>query len=483
MKRISFTLLGVIIFLLLKTSVTNCQVNKKILAGSWLGNLETGAINLRLVFNLILNDEDFLIATLDSPDQGAKNIPLGKVSVRNDSLIIEAPLLKGLYHGIIVNDILINGIWEQNGMSFNVILKKLLSKFVLNRPQEPHPPYPYRVEEVTIPNKKFNIFLSGTLTIPEGNGPFPGVVLISGSGAQNRDEAIMGHKPFLVIADRLTRNGIAVLRYDDRGVGKSQGINAEATTADLATDADAAFQFMKTHKEINPSAIGLIGHSEGALIAAIVAASNNDVSFIISMAGPGVKGEEILFRQQSDISRLSGVKEEDIKTSAAINRKLFDIIKKEKDDLKAEEKVMNYYNKILSKQKISLQEREKLISQLQSSFNASTYPWLRYFLITDPSDYWKKVKCPVLALNGEKDTQVAADINLPAIEKAVKSGGNNNIKTVKLPGLNHLFQHCSTGLPSEYAQIEETISPEVLELICEWIKSHPFSLQALHTEE
>ncbi|HCI56319.1 MAG TPA: alpha/beta fold hydrolase [Bacteroidales bacterium] len=476
MKKISIPLLSLIIFLLLKPSFACCQIDKKMLAGSWIGNLETGAINLRLVFNLTLNDMDSLTATLDSPDQGAKNIPLGKVSVRNDSLEIEAPLLKGLYHGIIVNDTLINGTWEQSGMSFNVNLKKLLSKFVLNRPQEPHPPYPYRVEEVTIPNKKFNIFLSGTLTIPEGNGPFPGVVLITGSGAQNRDEAIMGHKPFLVIADRLTRNGIAVLRYDDRGVGKSQGTNAEATTADLATDAEAAFQFLKSHKDINPSAVGLLGHSEGALIAAIVAASNNDVAFIVSMAGPGVKGEEILFRQQADISRLSGIKEEDIKTSAAINRKLFDIITKEKDDLKAEEKVMNYYSKILSKQKISPQEREKLMSQLQSSFNASAYPWLRFFLTTDPSVYWKKVKCPVLALNGEKDTQVAADINLPAIEKAVKAGGNNKIKTVKLPELNHLFQHCSTGLPSEYGQIEETISPEVLEIICEWIKSHQFSL-------
>jgi len=200
MKKISIPLLSLIIFLLLKPSFACCQIDKKMLAGSWIGNLETGAINLRLVFNLTLNDMDSLTATLDSPDQGAKNIPLGKVSVRNDSLEIEAPLLKGLYHGIIVNDTLINGTWEQSGMSFNVNLKKLLSKFVLNRPQEPHPPYPYRVEEVTIPNKKFNIFLSGTLTIPEGNGPFPGVVLITGSGAQNRDEAIMGHKPFLVIA-------------------------------------------------------------------------------------------------------------------------------------------------------------------------------------------------------------------------------------------------------------------------------------------
>lgn len=471
MRRIAFSLAMTTILQILNSLNTNAQPGKQEFAGSWLGNLEVAAVNLRLVFNITLNDRDSLIATLDSPDQGAKNIPLGKVTLTPDSLKIDAPLLLGRYTGKFLSDTTVSGIWTQSGQSFQVNLRKLSARFLLTRPQEPRQPFPYRSEEVTIPNNKFNIYLSGTLTLPAGDGPFPAVVLITGSGAQDRDETIMGHKPFLVIADYLTRYGIAVLRYDDRGVGKSQGNYAEATTADLATDAEAALLLLKTRKEINPSATGLLGHSEGGLIACITGASSPGVAFIVSLAGPGVKGEEILFRQQADIARLSGVKEATLKQSADINRKLYSIVKKEKDDNTAEKKVIAAYQKMLRKQKKSLREIEDATARLSNSFGAQVYPWFRYFLETDPADFWKKVKCPVLALNGEKDTQIAADVNLPAIENALQSGGNRNVKTVKFPGLNHLFQPCKTGLPAEYGQIEETISPEVLETIASWIKN------------
>jgi len=466
---ITFYILTILI--LVNPFNTFAQLNRKKLTGSWLGNIEAGAINLRIVFNITLTESDSLTATLDSPDQGAKNIPLGKVTTISDTIKIEAPLINGRYTGRITSDTTITGVWTQSGQSFPVNLRKLPAGFSLIRPQEPRPPFPYRTEEVTIPNMKFNIYLSGTLTIPEKGGPFPAAVLISGSGPQNRDETIMGHKPFLVLADYLTRNGIAVLRYDDRGVGKSQGVYAEATTADLATDAEAALEFLKKHENIDTSAIGLIGHSEGGLIACITAATNKDVAFIVSLAGPGVKGEEILFRQQADIARLSGLKEDIIKQNNEINRKLYNIVKKEKDDFAAEEKVMATYAKILRKQKKSPQEINDLVIQLRNSFGAATYPWFRYFLTTNPAQFWVKIKCPVLALNGEKDTQIAAEINLPAIENALRSGGNTNVKTVKMPELNHLFQHCKTGLPAEYGKIEETMSPEVLEIIASWIKS------------
>ncbi len=469
MQKIKFIHSLIIVLLIINTLNTEAQSDKKALAGTWLGNLEVAAVNLRLVFNISFNDRDSLTATLDSPDQGAKDIPLGKVTLTSDSLHIDAPLLLGRYTGKFLSDTTITGIWTQSGQSFPVNLQKLPASFILTRPQEPQPPFPYHSEEVIIPNKKFNIFLSGTLTIPEGEGPFPAAILITGSGAQNRDEAIMGHKPFLVIADYLTRNGIAVLRYDDRGVGKSQGNYTDATTADLATDAAAALLFLKEHSKIDPSAIGLIGHSEGGLIACITGASNPDIAFIISLAGTGVKGEQIFFRQQADIARLSGAREEAIKQAAKTNRKLYNIVKKEKDDLVAEEKVMVKYVKILKKQKKSSREIENSVDQLQRTFGAQVYPWFRFFLITDPADYWKKVKCPVLALNGEKDTQIAADVNLTAIEKALRSGGNTNIRTIKFPGLNHLFQHCRSGLPAEYGKIEETISPEVLEAMASWI--------------
>ncbi|HOK25827.1 MAG TPA: alpha/beta fold hydrolase [Bacteroidales bacterium] len=471
MRKITSVFSLLTILLIINPFNAGAQFEKKKLAGSWLGTLEIGAIRLRIVFNLTLTQTDSLTATLDSPDQNAKNIPLGKVTATSDSLRIEAPLLNGRYAGRIVSDTTITGTWSQSGQTFPLNIRKLPERFSLTRPQEPQPPFPYRTEEVTIPNMKFNIYLSGTLTLPEGEGPFPAAILITGSGPQNRDEAIMGHKPFLVLADYLTRNGIAVLRYDDRGVGKSQGVYAEATTADLATDAEAAFEFLKNHKNINPSAIGLIGHSEGGLIACITAASNPGVAFIVSLAGPGVKGEDILFRQQADISRLSGVKEATIKQNSEINRKLYNIVKKETDDFAAEEKVMATYAKLLKKQKKSPQEIDDLVLQLQNSFGAAAYPWFRYFLTADPAQFWKKVKCPVLALNGDKDTQIAADVNLPAIENALRTGGNNSVKSVKFPGLNHLFQHCKTGLPAEYGQIEETMSPEVLKTIASWIRS------------
>ena len=447
----------------------DAQVTKNQICGSWLGNIETGAVTLRQVFNITLTDKDSLTATLDSPDQGAKNIPMGRVIASADSLKIEAPLLLGNYRGKLLNDTLLSGIWTQRGQSLPLNLKKLKARFSLNRPQEPRPPFPYRSEDVTIPNLKFNIYLSGTLTIPEGDGPFPAVVLITGSGAQNRDEAIMGHKPFLVLSDWLTRHGIAVLRYDDRGVGKSQGNYTVATSADLATDAEAALQYLKSRKEIIPAATGLAGHSEGGLIACMTGASDPGVAFIVSLAGPGVKGEEILNRQQADISRLSGLSEAEIKEAADINRRLYNIVKKEKNDIKAEEKVIESYRKILIKQKKSPREVENAVAQFRTSFSAQTYPWFRYFLTADPAGYWKRVACPVLALNGEKDTQVAADVNLPAIERAVKSGGNSKVTVKAFPGLNHLFQNCTTGLPAEYGQIEETISPEVLKTISDWI--------------
>lgn len=440
--------------------------------GSWLGRLNAGALSLRLVFNISGTGNDSLSATLDSPDQGAKNIKLGKVVFIDDSLKIYAPQMLAEYRGMMKNDTLIEGIWKQAGQSFNVDLVKLESVFTINRPQEPKPPYPYSSEEVVFHNESANIDLAGTLTVPSGKGPFTAVVMITGSGQQNRDEELMGHKPFMVIADYLTRNGIAVLRFDDRGAGKSKGNPATATSADFATDAEAAVSFLRKDNRLNPESIGLIGHSEGGLIAPIVASSDMKIAFIVSLAGPGVPGDQIIFRQSEDISRASGIDEKEIKRSVEANRRLFPVLKKEKDNNEASRKMTEEYKKILMKEKVSPAETEKELAQFQASMNPSSLTWLRYFVSTDPSVYWKKVKCPVLALNGEKDLQVAAEVNLPAIGKALKAGGNTSVNTVKLPGLNHLFQHTDTGLPSEYGSIEETFSEEALKIIAEWIKNH-----------
>jgi pimeloyl-ACP methyl ester carboxylesterase len=464
-------LLPMFLMVIILTNSLSAQntINRNILPGSWLGKISTNGVDLRLIFNLKLADKDSLIATADSPDQGAKNIPLGRVILDDKKLIIKAPMLIGEYKGSITGDSTIDGTWTQRGVTYTVNLRKLKTAFTVNRPQEPKPPFPYTSEEVTFANNKFNIKLAGTLTIPAGQGPFKAVIMITGSGPQNRNEELMGHKPFLVIADYLSRNSIAVLRFDDRGVGKSQGNYAEATTADLATDAEAAFEFLKNDPKINQREIGFVGHSEGGLIAPIVASSNPDVGFIVSLAGPGVNGEQIIIRQTQDISRLSGVNEADIKEATETNKKLYSILKKEKDNKKAEIKILARYREILEKKKTSKEDTEKAVDQLKMSFGANIYTWLRYFIMTDPSIYWRKVKCPVLALDGEKDLQVAANENLPAIEKALKSSGNNSSATIKMTGLNHLFQHCKTGLPGEYGTIEETFSPGALKIIADWI--------------
>jgi dienelactone hydrolase len=457
-------------FIFFSLSLTSQKViDKRLLPGSWLGKIAVNSVEIRLVFNLKLNDKDSIVATADSPDQGAKNIPLGRVILNNEKITIQAPLLVAEYNGTIINDTTINGTWTQGGGNYPVNLKKLKTTFALNRPQEPKPKFPYISDDVTFTNSKFNIQLAGTLTIPEGEGPFPAVILITGSGGQNRNEELLGHKPFLVISDWLTRNGIAVLRYDDRGVGKSKGSQLNATSADFATDAEAAFNYLKNNAKINPKAIGLMGHSEGGLIAPIVASSNPGIAFIVSLSGPGVTGQQVIIRQSEEIGRLSGVSEEKIRKATETNKRLYAILRKEKDDKKAELKILALYKEILEKEKTSKEDTEKAVNQLKATFSASSYPWFRYFLFTDPAIFWKKVKCPVLALNGEKDLQVAAHENLPAIEKALKSTGNNSVKTVQLPGLNHLFQHSDKGLPSEYGTIEETFSPEALKIISDWI--------------
>ena len=469
MKKVCFALVLILDLIICLPSPAQKSSEKTSLTGSWLGKIAAGPINMRIIFNLFSEKNDSLVATLDSPDQGVKNIKMGTVTIDGDSLRIVAPLLLAEYNGIVQNDTLIKGTWKQAGKIFPLDIVKLRTDINLNRPQEPKPPYPYKSEEVSFTNSKFNIKLSGTLTVPKGDGPFPAVVLISGSGPQNRDEELMGHKPFLVLADYLTRNGIAVLRYDDRGFGKSQGDFITATSADLATDAEAAFTFLAKRDDIQNEGTGLIGHSEGGLIASVVASTNREVAFVISLAGTGVPGEQIILRQSADISRASGVNEDKILESEKTNKRLFDVLKKENDNMTASEKMVEQYKMIMLKNNYTEEEIENGAKEIKSSLNPAGLSWFRYFLKTDPAKFWKKVKCPVLALNGEKDLQVAADENLPAIEKALKSSGNKSSAFIMLPGLNHLFQPCTTGLPAEYVDIEETISPEVLKIISDWI--------------
>ncbi|MCU0457051.1 MAG: alpha/beta hydrolase [Bacteroidales bacterium] len=469
MKRFPFHILPLLLLIISQQLSAQETDLYKILPGSWLGRIPAGGINLRVVFNLKAEGRDSLSVTLESPDQGAGVFKIGPVIIEGRTINIKAPLLLGEYRGKVVSDTLIEGTWSQAGRTAGLNLAKLKRAFALNRPQEPKAPFPYKSEDISFRNEKAGIELSGTLTVPNGEGPFPAVVLVSGSGSQNRNEELLGHKPFWVIADHLSRNGIAVLRYDDRGVGKSKGTPLNATTADFATDAEAAFSYLLSRKEADPALSGIAGHSEGGLIAPMVASRNPKVAFIISLAGTGVRGEDILHIQNYDISTASGIDPDETRKAISLNKKLFTVLKKEADNKAAEVKMNALYRLTLEKEKKSQEEIEIALKNLNNSLNPVSFNWMRYFIITNPADFWKKVKCPVLALNGEKDLQVSAKVNLPAIEKALRKGGNNLVKTVSLPGLNHLFQHTATGLPSEYGDIEETISPEVLDIMTGWI--------------
>lgn len=427
--------------------------------GAWMGTLDTGAVKLRVVFH-ITNTEDGLTATMDSPDQGMNGMPTTSITRNGSTLKIEAKQIGGSYEGTLNKDLSqIDGTWSQGGGSLPLVLKRVKDAAELNRsrPQNPVKPYPYRDEDVSYNNTQQNVTLAATFTIPTGKGPFPAVLLITGSGPQDRDETIMGHKPFLVLSDYLTRKGIVVLRADDRGVGKSTGKFSGATTADFSTDTEAGVAFLKTRAEVDSHKIGLIGHSEGGIIAPMVAARDPDVAFIVMMAGSGVPGDQILPEQVLQLDLAAGRSREDAQKAADEEREILKLAESEKDDA------------VLQKDL-----REKLAgevpdAQMGAQINVITSPWFRFFLTYDPATTLRKIKCPVLAINGEKDRQVSPQQNLPAIRQALTEGGNKNFEVIELPGLNHLFQTAKTGAVSEYAEIEETMSPLALKTIADWI--------------
>ncbi|MGO9088445.1 MAG: alpha/beta hydrolase family protein [Candidatus Sulfotelmatobacter sp.] len=427
--------------------------------GAWMGSLDTGGGKLRVVFHIV-NTEDGLTATLDSPDQGAKDIPTTSVTRDGAKLKIEAKSIGGIFEGTIAADLSsIDGKWTQGGGTLPLLLKRVKdqAELELKRPQNPVKPYPYREDEVTYDNKEQNVTLAATFTIPQGTGPFPAVVLITGSGPQDRDETLLGHKPFLILSDYLTRHGIAVLRADDRGVGKSTGVFAKATTADFATDTEAGVAYLKTRPEVNPHEIGLIGHSEGGVIAPMIAARNKDVAFIVMMAGTGVPGDQVLAAQGEAIQVASGKSPEEAAKDAAKERELLTLVETEKDQAVLEKEL---------KAKLAGEVPE---AQIGMQIAQVTSPWFRYFLTYDPATALRKVTCPVLVLNGEKDKQVLPSQNLPPIRKALEEAGNKHFEIDELPGLNHLFQTAKTGSPAEYAEIEETMSPVALQKIADWI--------------
>jgi len=448
---------------------------EKELSGIWEGNLTiSAAVELPIVFRFEKNDAGGYECKMDSPSQGAKDIPTESVTLINDSVIVDVKVVNGSFEGIIsweTSEII--GKWNQGGQSFDLTLNKVEKATTVNRPQEPKEPFPYNSEDVFFENKTDKIFLAGTLTFPKEGKKFPAAVLISGSGPQNRNEELLGHKPFLVLSDHLTRNGYAVLRFDDRGVGESEGDFKSATTEDFAKDVLAAVEYLKTRNEIDHRRIGLIGHSEGGIIAPMAAIQNDEIAFIVLLAGTGLPGEEILYLQSRLIEEASGTPEEDITRSLEFSSVIYDAIKKSGDFVVAEKRIKEYFWR--EYMEMSDEDKQKIGDPevfLNMQLRVALTPWFKFFLTYDPAPALEKVKCPVLAIIGEKDLQVPPKENLPAIKEALKKGGNKNYTVKELPGLNHLFQTAETGSPIEYAKIEETMSPLALDTITNWLKEH-----------
>jgi hypothetical protein len=435
------------------------------LQGRWTGTLNQGILNLRVAIQFDRNGA----GKLQVLDQQAPTIAVTAAKVEGYRVTFRVDSVGAYFDGIVMGEgNRLDGEWHQ-GATLPFVLAREGATPTLRRPQTPQPPFPYTEQNVKFASLARGIFLDATLTIPPGAGPFPAVYLITGSGPQDRDETNLGHKPFRVIADYLARRGVVVLRADDRGTGKSNGDFSSATTRDFADDAAGAVQFLKSREFV--SRIGLIGHSEGGIIAPMVASDPalgaKDVDFLVLLAAPGVPGDQVIIEQQILVSRAMGVPEMLIERNREQEQKILSIARSEEDPDLAR-----------SKMRAALGDfGNNPLNLLNLRLDEATSPWFRFLINYDPGPALRALKQPVLALNGSLDVQVPPAQNLPAITWELETGSNRDYEVVKLAGLNHFFQTAQTGSPAEYGQIEETISPVVLNLIGEWIGRHATAVE------
>jgi fermentation-respiration switch protein FrsA (DUF1100 family) len=438
--------------------------------GIWVGTLEG---MLRIVVHVRATGPS-LTGSMDSPDQGAMGLPMDTLAFDRDTLRFVMRAIRGDFAGVMnAQGDEIAGRWHQGSVTLPLTLRKTEKEPQRHRPQEPQRPYPYAEDTVRVENRAAGVSLAGTLTTPRGVGPFPAVVLVTGSGPEDRDETVFGHRPFLVLADHLTRAGIVVLRLDDRGVGSSSGSFSAATTQDFASDAEAAVGFLRVRKGIDPGMIGLIGHSEGGLVVPMVAARSKEVAFIVLLAGPGVRGDSLLGLQVERLTRAAGADEAAVQAEVRFNRSLLAAFEQGGDSAAVAARIHQLMRDRLTE--LPAEARARLgdpDSLAESQLARLRTPWMRFFLSYDPAAALRRVRCPLLALNGERDVQVPPRENLKAIGDALRAGGNRDFETKELPVLNHLFQTATTGSISEYARIEETMSPTALDEIAQWLARH-----------
>jgi pimeloyl-ACP methyl ester carboxylesterase len=446
------------------------------IAGKWLGIIQAPGTDLRIAFEISESNEGSYAAVLHSIDQGVMNVPMSTVTLNGDRLRLELKSAFAYEGKLLPDGNTIEGNWVQGG-STPLVLKRVNKIPELNRPQTPKKPYPYQEEEVAYENPKANIQIVGTLTIPPGRGPFPAVLLIAGSGPNDRDESGLGHKPFLVLADHLTRQGIAVLRVDKRGVGKTTGTFRESGMADFASDALAGVEYLKSRPEVDAKKIGLIGHSEGGSVAPMVAVQTRDVSYLVLLGAQGIPFYDLLVMQDGTEAKAAGKTDEQVELIRGFSRRFYTLVLQSQDASEIERETKTLYDTLTDAEKKAL-DWPNLGGTLSLSW--ALRPGAREALKFDVRPYLRQVRCPVLALNGGKDSQVPPKENLGGIERQLQAGGNRNYTIRELPGLNHLFQTCGTGAFSEYVKIEETMSPLALQAVSDWIlaKTNPHGTNA-----
>lgn len=439
-------------------------------AGDWLGALDVGPTKLRLALHVEAAADGTLTAVLHSVDQDAR-IPVDTLEVEERAWRLTAGSIGATFTGTMNADgSAVDGTFTQGDRSFPLRLVRLAEPFALVRPQEPRPPFPYESREVAFRNEGAGIRLAGTLVVPPGDGPFPAVVLVTGSGPQDRDESLMGHKPFLVLADHLARRGVASLRYDDRGAGESEGDHMGSTVADFAADAAAALAFLAAQPKIDGDGLGIVGHSEGGLAAPRVAAAHREVDFLVLLAPPGEPLGALVLRQEADALRRSGAAAALIERSTARQSASLAVLADESlttDEVKERLRAMAADRaEGLGPDEIALLGDDAAV---EARIALGATPWFRSLLREDPAVHLRKVTVPVLALFGDRDVQVAAEVNAPLVEEALAAAGNEDAEVRVLPGLNHLFQNAESGAVAEYGTIEETFSPQALDLVADWI--------------
>lgn len=441
-----------------------CSLKAQEINGVWTGALKIQDVQLRINIHVDGNSENGYSAKFDSPDQGAFGIPFSEASFENNKLACSDKAMGIAYEAELQHDEL-KGVWIQGGMSLPLNLERGTEPTLPNRPQEPTGDLPYKSKDVEVINAKAGVTLSATLTIPAGDGPFPAVILVSGSGPQDRNSEVFGHKPFLVLSDYLTRNGIAVLRYDDRGVGKSTGDFSAATSADFALDAESAFEFIINQPSINSKLVGIIGHSEGGMIAPMVAANNKEISFVVMIAGPAIPIDELLVAQTKAITQSTGASEAEIASAVDFNQKFYRFVKEQSSI----ESTLNHLDNFLLENRFMNSEGEaESIDEMKSNIVPMLTPWFHYFISYDPKENLSKIKSPVLAIYGSLDLQVPSQININSLEPVFqKSKIKHSI--IELKNHNHMMQIATTGGVNEYMQIEQTFSPEALLTISSWI--------------